>query len=192
MTKTCNKCGEEKLLGGFYKSKDCKYGVAGTCKDCVNARSRKKYQNNKERKAETNRLWWQRNGRLLDKSRDRRIYFNDYRKKRRADDPEFRMLCSLRARLSNTLNGANKADTTKNLLGCTTEELKAHLESQFTDGMSWDNYGTHGWHIDHIIPCSSFDMLDPDQQRECFHYTNLQPLWAEDNLRKSDKIEKSC
>jgi hypothetical protein len=54
--------------------------------------------------------------------------------------------------------------------------------------MSWGNYGLHGWHVDHIIPCASFDLTDPEQQRQCFHYTNLQPLWAEDNLRKSDKL----
>ena len=112
-----------------------------------------------------------------------------YADKRYKGDECFRIVQNLRTRMRLALNNSNKADTTQNLLGCTTEELKAHLESQFTDGMSWDNYGMNGWHIDHIIPCSSFDMLDPEEQRECFHYTNLQPLWAEDNLRKSDKIE---
>ena len=56
--------------------------------------------------------------------------------------------------------------------------------------MSWDNYGTHGWHIDHIRPCASFDLSDEEQQKICFHYTNLQPLWAEDNLKKSKKWEE--
>jgi hypothetical protein len=64
------------------------------------------------------------------------------------------------------------------------EQLRQHLEAQFTDGMSWDNYGRDGWHIDHIRPCASFDLTDPEQQRQCFHYTNLQPLWAADNIRK--------
>jgi DNA/RNA endonuclease G (NUC1) len=54
--------------------------------------------------------------------------------------------------------------------------------------MNWENYGKNGWHIDHIIPCASFDLTDPKQQKNCFHYTNLQPLWAADNIRKSDKI----
>jgi HNH endonuclease. len=53
--------------------------------------------------------------------------------------------------------------------------------------MSWDNYGRDGWHIDHIRPCASFDLTDPEQQRQCFHYTNLQPLWAADNIRKGAK-----
>ena len=63
-------------------------------------------------------------------------------------------------------------------------ELKAYLELQFTDGMTWENRGN--WHIDHIRPCASFDLTDPEQQKQCFHYTNLQPLWAADNLAKSD------
>jgi len=72
------------------------------------------------------------------------------------------------------------------LVGCSIEELMKHIESQFTDGMSWENQGE--WHIDHVRPCASFDLTDEQQQRECFHYTNLQPLWAEDNLRKRAKI----
>ena len=72
------------------------------------------------------------------------------------------------------------------LLGCSAEQLRTHLEEKFTDGMSWDNYGYRGWHIDHIRPCASFDLTDPQQQLECFHYTNLQPLWAEDNFKKGD------
>tara|TARA_R110000751_G_scaffold131998_3_gene234420 strand:- start:438 stop:656 length:219 start_codon:yes stop_codon:yes gene_type:complete len=68
-----------------------------------------------------------------------------------------------------------------------------HLEDQFQDGMSWENYGRpngdylEGWHIDHIKPCALFNLEDASQQKECFHYTNLQPLWAEDNLSKGDK-----
>lgn len=74
------------------------------------------------------------------------------------------------------------------LLGCTIEELRTHLEAQFQEGMTWDNYGRDGWHIDHIKPCSSFDLLKEAEQRECFHYTNLQPLWAKDNLSKGAKL----
>ena len=79
-----------------------------------------------------------------------------------------------------------KHGTTIKLLGCNINELRFYLEGKFIDGMSWDNYGE--WHIDHIRPCASFDLTDPEQQKKCFHYTNLQPLWAEDNLSKGDKI----
>jgi len=76
------------------------------------------------------------------------------------------------------------------LIGCSVEVLWSHIESQFTTGMTKENYGVHGWHIDHIIPCDSFDFSDPEQQKQCFHYTNLQPLWAKDNIAKSNKICK--
>jgi hypothetical protein len=71
------------------------------------------------------------------------------------------------------------------LLGCTLEFLKGYLEAQFVEGMTWDNYGE--WHIDHIIPCADFDLSNPVAQETCFHYSNLQPLWAEDNLKKGNK-----
>ena len=81
-----------------------------------------------------------------------------------------------------------KAESSMNLLGCTAEHLKKHLEVQFKDDMSWENYGIKGWHIDHIKPCASYDLSIIEEQKECFHYTNLQPLWWFENLAKSDKI----
>jgi hypothetical protein len=81
-----------------------------------------------------------------------------------------------------------KAHKTNALIGCTVEELMQHLERQFLPGMTWDNHGHHGWHIDHIRPCASFDLTDPEQQRQCFHYSNLQPLWAIDNIKKGAKV----
>ena len=72
------------------------------------------------------------------------------------------------------------------LIGCSISDLVKHLENQFIEGMSWKNYGK--WHIDHIRPCASFNLLNEDEQRACFHYSNLQPLWAIDNLKKKDKL----
>lgn len=80
--------------------------------------------------------------------------------------------------------GGVKSAATLELIGCSVLEVRAHLEKLFLPGMTWTNHGFHGWHIDHIKPCAAFDLSDPKQQRECFHWTNLQPLWAEDNLRK--------
>ena len=73
------------------------------------------------------------------------------------------------------------------LVGCGIDALKKHIELKFQDGMSWDNYGK--WHIDHVRPCSSFDLSKPEEQSKCFHYSNIQPLWAEENLRKGAKLE---
>ena len=72
------------------------------------------------------------------------------------------------------------------LLGCTLKELKVYLEDQFVEGMSWENYGE--WEVDHIMPCASFDLTDEVQQQRCFHYSNLQPLFAVENRQKSAKI----
>ena len=79
--------------------------------------------------------------------------------------------------------GARKCTRTLALVGCSTAALRAHLEAQFAQGMSWDNHGK--WHIDHIRPCASFNLQHASDQRACFHFTNLQPLWATDNLKKS-------
>ena len=73
------------------------------------------------------------------------------------------------------------------LVGCSIPDLIKHLESKFQEGMNWSNYGFYGWHIDHIRPCSSFNLLNEEEQKQCFHYTNLQPLWAKDNLQKHNK-----
>lgn len=73
------------------------------------------------------------------------------------------------------------------MLGCTLDQFKRHIENLWLDGMSWENYGKLGWHLDHIIPCASFDLTDPQQQKKCFHYSNIQPLWAIDNWSKGCK-----
>jgi len=146
------------------------------------AEKHKQYrQENKEIIAERNKKWVENNKEHVSQ------YGKRYKRTRRAVDPAFGIEHTLRNRMRAALNGRCKADTTKALLGCTYEEACAHIEAQFTEGMSWDKMGIHGIHIDHIRPCASFDLTDPEQQRECFHYTNLQPLWAEDNLRKSDR-----
>ena len=90
--------------------------------------------------------------------------------------------------MRDVLKGNTKSDKTFNLIGCSFDELKNYLESKFQSGMIWDNYGYYGWHVDHKKPCSSFDLSKSEQQKECFHYTNLQPLWAKDNYNKGSKI----
>jgi hypothetical protein len=75
-----------------------------------------------------------------------------------------------------------------NLLGCSIEEFKQYLQKQFKEGMTWSNYGQHGWVIDHIYPCCKFDLSIEEEQRECFNYKNLQPLWRKENSQKSGKV----
>jgi len=95
-----------------------------------------------------------------------------------------RLLNNLRSRLSHALQRNSKSSRTMEYLGCTLKELKNYLESQFIEGMNWENYGK--WHIDHIKPCASFDLNIIEEQHKCFHFSNLQPLWAKDNLSKND------
>ena len=108
---------------------------------------------------------------------------NKYVKKWR-EIPENKLISNQRKRASRALKGIVKSNHTLEMIGCSALDLRDYLESKFQDGMSWENYGKYGWHIDHIRPCASFDLSDPKQQEECFHYKNLQPLWAKDNLSK--------
>ena len=112
--------------------------------------------------------------------------YNSYWTNRKKNDPEFKLLTNMRARLCGYLKKLNisKKNKTFDIVGCTPELLKEHLEKQFIDGMNWDNQGK--WHIDHIIPLSS--AKTEDELYKLCHYMNLQPLWAEDNLKKSNKI----
>jgi hypothetical protein len=96
---------------------------------------------------------------------------------------------NLRSRVSKIVSGVVKQGSAIKDLGCTVDELKIYLESQFQPGMSWNNYGQDTWHIDHIKPLASFDLSNSDELKKAVHYTNLQPLWAKDNLKKSNKYE---
>lgn len=126
---------------------------------------KKRYQKNKKK--------------LLIKQNER--HNNRYR-----SDLKYRLRCILRSRFRFALKGNFKSGSAVRDLGCSIEQLKLHLESKFQPGMTWENYGQ--WHIDHIQPLSSFDLTDLEQIKIACHYTNLQPLWAVDNLRKSSKV----
>jgi DNA repair ATPase RecN len=113
-------------------------------------------------------------------------YNQKYTKFQYNNNEKFKLQALLRSRFHHALKGS-KIQSALSLLGCSIDECKYYLESQFKHGMSWSNHGTV-WEIDHIIPCSKFDLTDLEQQKICFHYTNLQPLFKTENRKKSNKI----
>ena len=120
--------------------------------------------------------------------KDNRVKINQYVSEKKLNDSTYRLCCVVRNRIRTFLKSKNitKKNKTFDIVGCSPEFLKDHLEKQFTEGMSWENHSLYGWHIDHIIPVSS--AKTEDEVYSLCHYTNLQPLWAEDNLKKGDKI----
>ena len=185
IVKQCTACGEEKTLDFFrQRSKEKSHLFYNQCRQCESkavmkwrkdpvanemylASLRKHYRNNKEKKLKQI------------KSSNEKMY---------AKDPSKKILRNLRSRHRQALVGKFKEETTRKLLGASLEEVRSHIEQQWTEGMNWSNYGVHGWHVDHIIPLSSFDLTNLEEQRKAFHYTNLQPLWAIDNLKKGNKV----
>ncbi len=160
-------------------------------KERQNERCKQYYLDNKEKFKE----WHKQN--YLENRKERGVrgkqYFqknkestNECRRKHYKTDISFRILSNLRSRIRGALHGYNKSVKTIELIGCTISELKAHLQKQFQVGMSWDNYGK--WHVDHKTPCTLFDLIKPGEQKVCFNYMNLQPLWAADNIRKSNRV----
>jgi hypothetical protein len=125
------------------------------------------------------------NSKKLRHSEESKVKISQALYDRYGSTPENKRLArNLRGRLNKALHGNYKAGSAVNDLGCSIAELKQHLESQFKPGMSWDNYGRNGWHIDHITPLCRFNLQDEIEFKKACHFTNLQPLWAGDNLEK--------
>ena len=159
------------------------------CKEEIKIRRHNRYLNNREKVIEQcKEYYYNHREKMLqyqnDYNKSHKKQRNKIRNSRLHNDINLRILYNLRHRLYQVLKNNYKSNTTMNLVSCSIEQLKQHLESQFKPGMSWENYGQ--WHIDHIRPCASFDLSKAEEQRKCFHYTNLQPLWAEENIAKSD------
>ena len=183
-TKKCTKCGEELPLDQFHKKKykSGNVGHKSWCKNCAKIKRAIWYKNNIN-KAKTSNTRWRKNNPEKVREMDAR-----YEKNRRAIDPSYKLARNIRKAIRKAIKRNTKSNHTVELLDCSIKYLRKYLEDQFVEGMSWDNYGTNGWHIDHIIPLSYFNMFDPDQQKRAWHYTNLRPMWAKDNIRKRNKI----
>jgi len=218
-TKKCNKCNIKKEITEFYKGRNsckickCKYERQYALKNQNIIRENKKkyrekykeiliqkkkiwYQDNIEQVAQSHKIWYIKN---IDKKKEYEtvyqkenkdkitIYRKKYLKEKMANDLNFKLKKNLRNRLTIALKNNQKTGSAVKDLGCSIEELKNHLENLFQEGMSWDNRSE--WHIDHIKPLASFDLNNRVELLKACHYTNLQPLWAKDNLIKGAKYE---
>ena len=176
----CTTCGEEKIYTLFSKKgKQKPY----ECKACLNARERDRRSGNPEEYNKKKRESYQVRKNKINETRRKNL------QRRRDEEPRYKVMMAIHVRLYDAVKHQRgvKSAKTLELLGCTVEQLHTFLEAEFTDGMTWENYGE--WHIDHIRPCASFNLEDPEEQKKCFHWTNLQPLWAKDNLAKSDRLD---
>ena len=200
--KNCTKCKkklEKNEINFRYKSK--KKGILtfrSVCRPCerklysefiktphgkkIKAMRDKRYKSSSKGRAADKRYYDKNQPILMKKAVARRAI-------KRKTDPhtKIRDNLSLRMRLALKEQNLTKRNTTSDLVGCPIPFLKEYLEKKFKKGMTWKNQGRFGWHIDHIVPCSKFDLSDPDQQKKCFNYKNLQPLWATENILKSNK-----
>ena len=215
MIKICNSCKKEKSIDLFHKHKNREDGHQTICKECTNTTNKnyaikhrleikkanaKRYVKNKKNIRQRQREYflrtkeatykYQKEWRANNKDKHtaiRRRYHNN----RVKHDPNYRLTHNLRSRVRIALKGICKSAKTMELLGCSVDYLKQYIENQFKEGMTWDNYNLCGWHVDHIKPCARFDLTNPEEQRKCFHYSNLQPLWATANIKKSDYYEST-
>lgn len=203
--KMCTKCKETKNVEFFSKQKCKPSGYRSHCKTCVrlyqtNNKSVKEYKKEYYNKNKDEILKKQKERTLKTKNKRRERYLKNqeilkeksrnYKKANRDKVNKYRknyiptIHCKvanlLRGRINKLLklNNIKKSIKTIELIGCSYEFFNNYIESKFTKGMSWENRGKTGWHLDHIVPCCSFDLLDLEQQKICFHYTNIQPLWA--------------
>lgn len=195
--RTCTKCSLSKSEAHYYLNRP-------DCADCVKARVYAYRAANKEKCAKLVRQWVLKNP-SKKKSSDKRwreanaerVAKNKlawYKKNkdtifqkmyaRRKTDLHFKLRTSLRSRLNIAIKSGSKTGSAVRMLGCSIEEFKHHIESQFTPGMTWDNWSLKGWHLDHIVPLASFDLTNPEQLTKAMHFSNIRPLWSKENLRK--------
>lgn len=194
-TKICRTCELTKPLQDFSLDKYGKFGRNRQCRVC----NKKYYYANKQKINNRVKLYYEINKNKEKFREAKKAYYKKYstinRKKlsklytkRLKSDLTFKIAHRLRGRIHQALEGRSKNKKTLDLLGCSADNLKTYLQSKFQQGMTWENYGLRGWHVDHIRPCASFDLSKPEEQAKCFHYTNLQPLWWQENLSKGCKV----
>lgn len=203
--KRCCTCGQHKAFGMFPKSRGEKDGLKKRCKECNNRANREFRIRNPESAAASSRKWASKNPRKVEAKKRRWAEKNPGRhaelvkrweennperiavlKRAYVTRPDVRLRRTIRERIRQMVRG-RKSRKTLEVLGYSMEELRTHLERQFTDGMTWDNFGK--WHVDHIIPVATFSIETEDcpDMKAAWALTNLRPLWAEENRRKHAK-----
>jgi len=205
--KKCTKCGKEfpATVEYFYRHTQIKDGLSPECKECskkcckkwtqanpdkVREYCKKWNKKNRDKTRETKKKWAQANpGKQLQANKKWRKKNKGYDKKYRDEKPSRRINDNISGGIFKALKGAKHGQHWEDLVGYTLDDLMRHLESLFTEGMTWANYGK--WHLDHIIPRSAFNFASPediDFQR-CWALKNLQPMWASENISKSNNID---
>jgi hypothetical protein len=171
--KICKECKIEKDLTSFNKQIKGKGGYRSTCISC----RKHEYLDKKDYILQKRKEYY-------DLHRDR---INTIRNNRLKNDVNFKLRDRLRNRLYHAIKNGQKIGSAVNDLGCSIEKLKIYLESLFQEGMTWENWSYYGWHVDHKIPLSSFNLNNREEFLKACHYTNLQPMWRVENQQKSDK-----
>lgn len=197
--KLCNKCKIEKDKSEFSKDRTKKDGLHTLCKLCKSQATKNWTDNNSEYVKKMHKDYYLNNRDIIRKrvkdyskrwylkNRDKvLLQTKEYLANKKMNDINFKLAVNMRIRLNCAIKNNQKTGSAVKDLGCTIPELKVWLEQQFQPGMMWENYGE--WHIDHIVPLSKFDLTDRKQLIKACHWFNLQPLWAEDNLQKSNKL----
>jgi hypothetical protein len=183
--KRCYRCNESKPLSEF---NNCAAKVDGKdiwCRACVKGWHGTFYLDNQEKILKDSYNYADRIREYRKANRGRR---SARTKERRKTDLNFKLAGALRSRLWSAIKGGARTGSAVRDPGCSIVDLKIRLEGMFQPGMTWDNWGLYGWHIDHIVPLDSFDLLDRTQFLKACHYTNLQPLWGTDNWAKNNKV----
>lgn len=157
--------------------------------DMMRARNKTNYEKHKEsRIISVKKYYYKNKEQYVLQRRKSRPSYRKWEHEKMQTDIQFKLRKLLRNRTKSAIKNKSKTGSAVRDLGCTISELKMYLEGQFKDGMTWENWTSKGWHIDHKIPLSFFDLTDRTQLLQAVHYSNLQPLWAIENLKKSNKI----
>lgn len=207
-TKRCSSCRSWKVLQCFSKGSKCWDGLDPACKECNRLKYKNKQDLRKKQRVHAAKVqiasWLSANSQaiidyskllrsdsgLVNEVEDRRWKTARRSEKysARSQSTHDRIVQNLRARVRRVLcsKNSNAMNVHLPLIGCPPDRLKGWLEAQFCEGMNWDNFGN--WHLDHVVPCSYFDMFEPCNQYRCFHYKNYQPVWKRDNEKKGTQL----